>query len=305
MIKQKIKHILESVLGRGHDKNHGDVWFNCPYCHHPKPKLSVNIINQKWQCWVCGKKGRKLVNILKSLQASYQKIKDLNKLVGEVDSFKTRDQQTFLALPLEYIPILEGNMRSPDFRNAVSYLKKRGIEKYDILRHSIGYCESGEYGGMIIIPSYDSSGELNYFTARSFYDTDFKHKNPKVSKDIIGYDLLVNWSEPINIVEGPFDALTVGENAIPLFGKMIQKALRYKILQNRVTRVNLLLDADARVKALEHAEFLMNNNVEVHMVDMEDSDPADLGRSKVLELISKSSRLTFGKLMEYKLYAKA
>ena len=158
---------------------------------------------------------------------------------------------------------------------------------------------------MIIIPSYDSSGELNYFTARSFYDTDFKHKNPKVSKDIIGYDLLVNWSEPINIVEGPFDALTVGENAIPLFGKMIQKALRYKILQNRVTRVNLLLDSDARVKALEHAEFLMNNNVEVHMVDMEDSDPADLGRSKVLELISKSSKLTFGKLMEYKLYAKA
>jgi len=305
MIKQKIKQILESVLGHGHDKNYGDVWFNCPYCHHPKPKLSVNIINQKWQCWVCGKKGRKLVNILKSLQASYQKIKDLNKLVGEVDNFKVEKQQTFLALPLEYIPILEGNMRSPDFRNAVSYLKKRGIEKYDILRHSIGYCESGEYGGMIIIPSYDSSGELNYFTARSFYDTDFKHKNPKVSKDIIGYDLLVNWSEPINIVEGPFDALTVGENAIPLFGKMIQKALRYKILQNRVTRVNLLLDSDARVKALEHAEFLMNNNVEVHMVDMEDSDPADLGRSKVLELISKSSKLTFGKLMEYKLYAKA
>ncbi len=109
-----------------------------------------------------------------------------------MDDFKVEKQQTFLALPLEYIPILEGNMRSPDFRNAVSYLKKRGIEKYDILRHSIGYCESGEYGGMIIIPSYDSSGELNYFTARSFYDTDFKHKNPKVSKDIIGIRKIKN-----------------------------------------------------------------------------------------------------------------
>jgi|TARA_R110000851_G_scaffold257066_1_gene409570 hypothetical protein len=254
---------------------------------------------------VCGKKGRKLVNILKSLQASYQKIQDLGKLVGEVGQFHVDKQPTFIALPLEYIPILEGNMKSPDFRNAVKYLKSRGIEKYDILRYSIGYCESGEYGGMIIIPSFDSSGELNYFTARSFYDTNFKHKNPKVSKDIIGYDLLVNWSEPINIVEGPFDALTVGENAIPLFGKMIQKSLRYKILQNRVERVNLLLDSDARAKSLEHAEFLMNNNIEVHMVDMEDSDPSDLGRSKVLELISKSSKLTFGKLMEYKLYAKA
>jgi len=220
MVKQQIKRILESVLGSGHDKNHGDFWFKCPYCHHPKQKLSVNIITQKWQCWVCGKKGRKLVNILKSLQASYNKIKDLAKLVGEIDikDFKTGPEY-HLALPLEYIPIIDGNMRDPDFRNAVAYLKKRNIKKYDILRYSIGYCQSGEYGGMIIIPSYNAAGELNYFTARSFYDTDFKHKNPPTSKDIIGYDLLVNWNEPINIVEGPFDALAVGENAIPLLGR--------------------------------------------------------------------------------------
>ena len=303
MIKVQIKKLLETILGRGIDKSHGDVWFHCPYCHHPKPKLSVNTISQKWQCWVCGKKGRKLVNILKSLGSSYNKIKELGKLVGEIDTRAIKKTSNNLALPLEYIPILSGNMKSPDYRNAVSYLKKRGIKKYDILRHSIGYCESGEYGGMIIIPSYDANGELNYFTARSFYDVDFKHKNPQVSKDIIGYDLLVNWNEPINIVEGPFDALTVGENAIPLFGKLIQNSLRHKILQNRVSRINLLLDADARVKALEHAEYFMNNDIGVHLIDMNDSDPSELGRERVLKMIEDSEPLSFGELMGYKLYA--
>jgi hypothetical protein len=303
MIKDQIKKLLESILGPGLAKSHGDVWFNCPYCHHPKPKLSVNIINQKWQCWVCGKKGRKLINILKTIGASFNKVKDLGKLVGEIDTKSFTKFQQNLSLPLEYIPILNGNMRSPDYRNAVNYLKDRGIRKYDILRYSIGYCESGEYGGMIIIPSYDANVELNYFTARAFYDVNFKHKNPQVSKDIIGYDLLVNWNEPINIVEGPFDALTVGENAIPLFGKLIQNTLKHKILQSRISRINLLLDADARVKALEHAEYFMNNNIVVHLVEMDESDPSELGRDKILKMIEDSKPLTFSKLMGYKLYA--
>jgi len=303
MIKEQIKKLLESILGPGLSKSHGDVWFNCPYCHHPKPKLSVNIINQKWQCWVCGKKGRKLINILKTIGASFNKVKDLGKLVGEIDTRSFTKFQQNLSLPLEYIPILNGNMKSPDYRNAVNYLKDRGIRKYDILRYSIGYCESGEYGGMIIIPSYDANGELNYFTARAFYDVNFKHKNPQVSKDIIGYDLLVNWNEPINIVEGPFDALTVGENAIPLFGKLIQNTLKHKILQSKISRINLLLDADARSKALEHAEYFMNNNIVVHLVEMDESDPSELGRSKILKMIEDSKPLTFSKLMGYKLYA--
>ena len=44
---------------------------------------------------------------------------------------------------------------------------------------------------------------------------------PKVSKDIIGFNLFINWNEPIVIVEGAFDAIAVKRNAIPLFGKVI------------------------------------------------------------------------------------
>ena len=60
MLKLQLLRLLASVLGRGLDKSHGNHWYKCPYCKHHKEKLSINIINQKWQCWVCGKKGRKI-----------------------------------------------------------------------------------------------------------------------------------------------------------------------------------------------------------------------------------------------------
>jgi hypothetical protein len=47
-------------------------------------------------------------------------------------------------------------------------LKSRGITKNDIEKYNIGYCETGRYAKMIIIPSYDENGQLNYFTGRSF-----------------------------------------------------------------------------------------------------------------------------------------
>ena len=73
--------------------------------------------------------------------------------------------------------------------------------------------DSGKYGGMIIIPSYDEDGVLNFFTGRSYYDVNFKHLNPTVSKDIVGFGLFVNWDLPITIVEGAFDAIAISASS--------------------------------------------------------------------------------------------
>jgi len=51
------------------------------------------------------------------------------------------------------------------------------------LKYSIGYCESGKYKNRIILPSYNENGELNYFTARDFYDySNKKYLNPTFDK---------------------------------------------------------------------------------------------------------------------------
>ena len=54
---------------------------------------------------------------------------------------------------------------------------------------------------MIIIPTYDKDGRLNYFTARSFEKNSYiKYKNPPVSRNIIPNEHLINWRLPIIIM---------------------------------------------------------------------------------------------------------
>ena len=39
-------------------------------------------------------------------------------------------------------------------------------------------CYDGPYGGRIIIPSFDMSGQPNYFIARTYVGHGMKYKNP-------------------------------------------------------------------------------------------------------------------------------
>ena len=90
---------------------------------------------------------------------------------------------------------------------------------------------------MIILPSYNAEGKLNYFTARNFNKhSTMKYKNPDVSRDIIGLELFINWNVPIILCEGIFDAIAIKRNVIPLLGKTIQKSLMKKITNSSVKK---------------------------------------------------------------------
>ena len=291
--------MLESVLGQS--KSSGKEYtFSCPYCNHHKKKLVINVVTEKWHCWVCGVKGIGVSRIFKQLKA-YDKLPALKALSKIKIKDNTKEVVEHVSLPSEFLPMVNGNMNSPEFRNAAKYLKSRGLNKVDVLRHNIGYCESGPYSGMIIIPSYNDDGILNYFVGRSYYDTTFKHKNPKVSKDIIGFELLINWNEDVNICEGVFDAITIGDNTIPIFGKFLPKKLRLKLKEKSVGRVNIVLDNDATKEAIKLSENLISEGIDVRMVDIPaDTDPNELGREKINELIEKTKTLDFRKIMEMK-----
>ncbi|NQX84287.1 MAG: hypothetical protein HRS57_03760, partial [Mycoplasmataceae bacterium] len=121
-------------------------------------------------------------------------------------------------------------------KHALDYLQKRNVTEQDILKYNIGYCDSGMYSNRIIIPSYDVDGKLNFFVGRDFYNSKMKYRNSPTTKDIIGFDLFINWDEPIVLCEGVFDAIAIKRNAIPLFGKTILSILMKKIYDNKVIR---------------------------------------------------------------------
>ena len=304
MNKLRLVQLLESVLSNGNlnDKSK-EITYQCPFCKHHKKKLNINLISEKWHCWVCGIGGHKISGLFRKLKVEKRFYDLLNKIVGSSINVNTSKNYEHLVLPQEFISLSKTNKNNPEVKNALTYLKKRNITSQDILKYNIGYCEKGKYGGMIIIPSYDKDGLLNFFTGRSYYDVNFKHLNPTVSKDIIGFELFVNWNEPITIVEGAFDAIAVKRNCVPLFGKLILDKLKLKILESNVKRVNIALDKDAYKNAIKMADYFYSNGIDVHFLELPEKDPSELGFQKVSKIINLVEKLTPKKLLEYKINA--
>ncbi len=302
----KLLQLLESVLGKGKSTSGNNVAFFSPFTSHYKPKLEIDINTTSggqnaWHCWISDKKGRSINSLFKQMNLGKQYFEQLSKIIqsAKYKNFDTEEKVVeIIALPEDYRPLWKPK-KTPDFRNAMSYLKKRGVTIFDILKYRIGYCESGEYSGKIIIPSYDCTGQLNYFVSRAYYEADkYKHKNPKISKDIIGFDLTINWEEPIVLCEGSFDAIAIKRNAIPLFGKIIQPNLQKKIIEKRVKDIYICLDEDAIRNALSIAEKFMGEGLNVYFIELKEQDASDLGFRCITEIIENTGVMTFEKLMQ-------
>ena len=307
MINELLINLVNSVVGTGKRTARGNQAHSCPYCNHHKPKLEINFSENKkgynpWHCWVCNKKGTRISSLFKQCKASPEKFEELFKLIGNEREFKSTVTTTTLKLPEEYKKFKDITSSNIEGRQALSYLKHRGITQDDIDKYNIGYCSSGRYAKMVIIPSYDSMGEMNYFTARSFEkDAYTKYRNPETSRDIIPFEMFINWDLPLVLCEGPFDAIAIKRNAIPLLGKNIQSNLMKKIVTSTVRKIYIALDQDARKQALNFAEKFINEGKEVYLVELEGKDPSEMGFFQFTNLIQKTFPLTQYDLMEKKL----
>jgi|TARA_R110000823_G_scaffold212302_4_gene342455 DNA primase len=305
MVNELLVNLVDSVLGAGKRTARGNKAYGCPHCNHHKPKLEINFTQHKkgynpWHCWACDKKGSRISQLFKQAKCQPEKFEELKKLIGSEVESKREIKVTSLKLPEEYKPIL--GSRDILARHAFTYLKSRGINKDDIEKYNIGYCEYGRYAKMIIIPSYDEVGDLNYFTGRSFEKDPFiKYRNPETSRDIVPFELFINWNIPLILCEGPFDAIAIKRNAIPLLGKNIQQNLMKKIITSTVEKIYIALDSDAMKQALRFVEYFINEGKEVYLVDLEGKDPSEMGFKNFTNLIQNTYPIDQYGLMKRKL----
>jgi DNA primase len=308
MLNQPLIALANSVLGTGKQTARGNYAYHCPFCNHHKPKLEINFTENKkgenpWHCWVCDKRGKRLSQIFKQVSASPKAMEELRSLVKTETAEREAVTTEAVNLPKEFKTFKNITSSNIIGRHALAYLKSRNITEEDILKYNIGYCESGPYKNMVIIPSYDADGRLNYFTGRSFEkEAKIKYKNPSVSRDIIPFELFINWDIPFILCEGPFDAIAIKRNVIPLLGKNIQSKLMKKIVMSSVDRIYIALDKDAQKQALNFCEQLMNEGKEVYLVDMKDKDPSEMGFENFINLITDTTPITFSGLLEKKLF---
>lgn len=308
--KRLLLGLLETVIGKGKKTSKDNYAYHCPFCSHKKPKLEINVTpsakgENPWHCWVCDTKGKSLESLFKRLKVSSDKLFELRTYTrGNTggDQEQTQDKHT-VSLPKEFISLAKPNENSVTYRQAMHYLTTRSIALEDILKHNIGYCEKGKYRNKIIVPSYDKTGTINYFIARSFEkDPGRKYDAPICNKnEFIGFESLINWNVPIILCEGAFDAIAAKRNAIPLFGKLIPTALKAKLNELQVKTVYLALDKDVLKLALKYAQELLDLGKEVYLVELEDKDPSELGFTKFTEHLHSAEPLTFRTILSKKL----
>lgn len=301
--EQKLLALLQKVLGEGKIVSKDEAMFVCPFSHHRKPKLAVNLSTQRWQSWIdTNAKGRSIFALFKRLQVPSNYFDELSRIVKIPKSSQTQEiKEEYVSLPYEYKKLTETHTDF-SYSKAMKYLKNRGIESYDIERYDIGYCDKGDYAGRIIVPSYDADNKLNYFLARDFTGNAYlKYKNPPVSKDVVVFENQIDFSEPLILCEGVFDAMAIRRNAIALLGKNIPNKLKMRLIEHNVKEVSIVLDNDAFKNALNLSESLMNDNIKVRLVRMGSEDAADLGFKKIIERIRSTDILDFGQLMQQKL----
>jgi len=56
MVNQLLVNLVNSVLGSGKPTARNNYAYHCPFCHHHKPKLEVNLTENRegqnpWHCW--------------------------------------------------------------------------------------------------------------------------------------------------------------------------------------------------------------------------------------------------------------
>jgi DNA primase len=252
-----IVELLEDLLGDHglHYPNKGQISFNCPVCDDDRNKhnLEINYVNNVYKCWSCGD----VDGTHGSLGKLFDKYgnKKLKKLynVLKPETVQPRQKRTKkLTLPEGFTLFTESSPVYPVRRQAYNYLKNRGITDEIIKKYNIGFCDRGSHTGRIVVPSYNSEGELNYYVARS-WDTKskFKYKNPEAEKDIIIFnERLIDWDKDIYLVEGVFDGFFL-DNSIPMLGKHMSEILFEKIYMKSKGDIIIALDGDAWDNAIK------------------------------------------------------
>ena len=302
--------------------------FKCPLCNEleNRRKVAVNFQYGVVKCWICGYKDTIVDFVSETEGIDYNAARALLREcspsavnLNEIEDTSHREYSE-IELPYGFKSLLEGVGVMGD--RARNYLKARGFDLKELDRMGVGYCSEPiqdelkeiheDYFGYIIIP-FKSRGKLVYFIGRDFIGNFLRYKNPPKSEFNVGKgDLLFNEDalylyDEVFVLEGAWDAITIGRDATATLGWSLSATQKSKLLQSEAEIITLVPDGgkDGKgvpfyVLALELALELVEHK-KVKIVDLngaeEGKDVNAMGRDRFMEIYDATPIMNASEIM--------
>lgn len=298
-----MKKIVEKYLGSyDHVEQGGTQYFyNCPECGHHR--FTINYDKNVFRCWKCGYSSKSIISLLFDLNASYTDIQKIKEHLGIKDYYGGGDKSLqekidkilFFEEETKDTPIHEQRSWISLFTKSIfvtkarKYLYSRGVSDYEIRYYNIKYDRDT---AMLVFPSYDIHGNLNFYVKRNVgHDYSYYENCDRSKKNIIFYESLIDFTRPVNIVEGIFDVFKVGDNTIPLLGSLMTNRLYRLLVAFETPEVNIMMDPDAKDSMIKMGEKLSTNGVNTNIIVLEgDQDPSDKSKTEIKKLLTKKRK---------------
>jgi DNA primase len=262
----------------------------CPICAKQgssKKKLSIRLDDGRYHCWVCGSKGRSVIQLIKKYHPSFvDEAKKYFKIKGK--GFDLFGEEEATESPEERVEVPENfrllgtllDSKNPDVRATIQYCASRGLGLRDLWYYKLGISNEARFSRRVIIPSFDDAGVINFYSGRSIDKVRrMKYLNASIQKTkIIFNEINIDWSKELALVEGPFDLMKCNENSTCLLGSQLSRESKLfrQIVRNQ-TPVVLALDPDAIQKTHKIAAELSSFGVHVKLADIpEGKDVGDM-----------------------------
>lgn len=313
---------IESLLGEAKWNSAGtEAQFQCPFCQDYKRRLYINAEKLLCNCFNCGWKGN-IAQFIKDYQGlswseavdilqfydSYRPLpKDLyDELFERVYMEGIELEKKPNPLPPEFHLLVDSDIK--EAKRFWKYAFKRRLTPKQIKLHGVGYSTYYKLKNRLIIQVFDDSGRSIYWIARSIYpNVDPKTLNPPSKKGYFAKsDVLFNLNnasqyEAVVITEGIFDAITVGDVAVALFGKTMSIKQLALLLESGIKKAYVMLDPDAKQEAVQISLILSRHLKEVFICDLKKGDPNKVGRKACLEAIKSAEKFDKLTAVKYKL----
>ncbi|MCG8433049.1 MAG: hypothetical protein MJA83_03330 [Gammaproteobacteria bacterium] len=289
-----------------------EIRFNCfrADCGGGRPDtkyhLYMNPIKEKWFCQRCKFGGSvdfmfKLLGLTlprKNLSLWDQVIQKF--LYGKYEG-EDKAERCSVSLPLDYTEMIPGT-------KAYEYCLSRGISPARIDKYKIGFGTAhlgtlpkedrkfyaGKY--RLVIPDFDSSGEVTYWVARTYGSHTAKYKNAQAPSEFqvfnIGrFEKFENFSHSRRVVicEGPISAIVAGYDAVATYGNFVTGEQLDRLVRLKVGEYIVAFDGDAVGAAMSLASRLQRRSCPVKLVNFAyNEDPASVGPLEIRERIMKA-----------------